>query len=164
LAGRRDTRETPRTSWWLLAGVGGTWCRRSHLSRSARRGRRQVSRSWRFNSRFRIVHPIGPVAYSTGDAQVRMSAYKEKSRPRTAFLSNCGALWSAIANRNVVRLRTSCYGGQPSPGLPAVAHSLARWAKAGLPTEAQVRSHLSEGWWTAGGSNSRPPRCERGAL
>ena len=21
-----------------------------------------------------------------------------------------------------------------------------------------------ENWWTAGGSNSRPPRCERGAL
>ena len=24
--------------------------------------------------------------------------------------------------------------------------------------------NMSEGWWTAGGSNSRPPRCERGAL
>ena len=27
-----------------------------------------------------------------------------------------------------------------------------------------IRAQVSEGWWTAGGSNSRPPRCERGAL
>ncbi len=26
------------------------------------------------------------------------------------------------------------------------------------------RGITSEDWWTAGGSNSRPPRCERGAL
>ena len=27
-----------------------------------------------------------------------------------------------------------------------------------------LAASVSEGWWTAGGSNSRPPRCERGAL
>jgi hypothetical protein len=27
-----------------------------------------------------------------------------------------------------------------------------------------IAEMLKEKWWTAGGSNSRPPRCERGAL
>ena len=38
----------------------------------------------------------------------------------------------------------------------------------GIPTPDQALTELKEllgkCWWTAGGSNSRPPRCERGAL
>jgi Phage integrase family len=33
-----------------------------------------------------------------------------------------------------------------------------------LATPAEISEMLRENWWTAGGSNSRPPRCERGAL
>ena len=35
-------------------------------------------------------------------------------------------------------------------------------ARAGLALG--VGPQRNKGWWTAGGSNSRPPRCERGAL
>src|SRR5687767_3491805 len=37
-------------------------------------------------------------------------------------------------------------------------------AKVGLPAVARSPAFKSEGWWTARGSNSRPPHCERGAL
>ena len=37
-------------------------------------------------------------------------------------------------------------------------------AKVGLPTVARPWTQASEGWWTRGGSNSRPLHCERSAL
>ena len=51
-------------------------------------------------------------------------------------------LGSTAAGAPRYRVRAPCasYGGHPSPGIG------------------------SEGWWTAGGSNSRPLRCERSAL
>src|SRR5512132_3530944 len=51
----------------------------------------------------------------------------------------------------VRRLRASRYG-------------VTDFAESGLPRRSSLVSHASEVWWTAGGSNSRPPRCERGAL
>ena len=41
------------------------------------------------------------------------------------------------------------------------------WKAAGVYGQKRGRipeSQIEKGWWTAGGSNSRPPRCERGAL
>ena len=58
--------------------------------------------------------------------------------------------------------------GLPSRSSPSSALFL-RVKDDGLPSRSSPSSVLilaqaSEGWWTAGGSNSRPPRCERGAL
>jgi Phage integrase family len=50
---------------------------------------------------------------------------------------------------------------------PRLSTQRAQSAVAGsedLATPAEIREMLREKWWTAGGSNSRPPRCERGAL
>ena len=51
--------------------------------------------------------------------------------------------------------------------MPRVSTLRAQSAVAGsedLVTPAEISEMLREKWWTAGGSNSRPPRCERGAL
>jgi len=46
----------------------------------------------------------------------------------------------------------------------AVGHILGSPAGKSSACGVRPRRRLKKSWWTAGGSNSRPPRCERGAL
>ena len=57
------------------------------------------------------------------------------------------------------RLRPAGYVGQPTP--PVVPCSNCMWLRR---LACQPKPRRGVGWWSRGGSNSRPPHCERGAL
>src|SRR5207245_8422843 len=50
------------------------------------------------------------------------------------------------------------------PGESRLTSQRAAAADDDSSTASEIAELLKDLWWTAGGSNSRPPRCERGAL
>jgi Phage integrase family len=76
------------------------------------------------------------LGHSTSRLLLERYAHEAESRKTAALAANPGAVGHIVG----------------TPG----------WAeqKTWTPTDEKIE----ELWWTAGGSNSRPPRCERGAL
>ena len=88
-----------------------------------------------------------PAEARSGRGRSAVAPVRSRGYGGTAFACDherAGLPAEARSGRESVRLRPGAistgYGGQPS------------------------RAFMSEGWWTAQGSNLRPPRCERGAL
>src|SRR5262245_53371149 len=79
------------------------------------------------------------MSYEWPRAHTYVRSFSLSGRPQSRTVQASGGFAKLVRRVTGARLRQG-YGGQPPPEIE------------------------SGGWWTARGSNPRPPHCERGAL